>query len=780
MVRQHFNHPCIMFWGLGNEIKTDNTTTAKAQLEAYRTFIKAIDSERWVGYVVDHGKNNPYSSFGGPNMDWFGCNIYVGWYINNGTNGALTNNPTEQLNTRINNIINNNKVSKPLAFSEYGCGGTQHCHSDNPQETTKKGNYERHDIEYQMWLHEGHIAAIRNKPELLFTSQWQLFDIAVYNRVEGYKVCPDGETVFDNNELQRLNNKGLVERDHRTKKDTYYLYKAWWNQTDKFVHICGNDYEKLTDRVIKCYTNDDRPFKLYVNNVLKDTKSATIDTKTASDYIVLFEAQDFEPGDVIKVEGTDPTIYDTFTFTDYTENYVFTANGNWNDATKWTPGVPAAARNVTINAACTVPKEYTAQTNNITIGNGGSLTIADGGQLYHNNEGVNATVKKDIAAYTVSQNEGESLTDGWYFIASPVTDDYTPTGSMVQNTYDLYRLNNTSWENYKQSGDHYHFNLESGRGYLYANSAKTTLSFTGSLKPYAASESLSVSTGWNLIGNPFAYNVYADRSYYKMNEAKTGVEAVSTFNTSPIAPCTGILVEAESDDNIILSKEAPTQSQGNNGSLQIALSQAVEPANPSLRGGTTKQPTLDNAIVSFNEDSQLGKFYFGTQNANIYIPQDTEEYAIVSVGMDAMHCVPTEMPVNFKANENGTYTLTVNAEDVQMPYLHLIDNMTDADVDLLQTPEYTFNAKTTDHESRFKLVFVCGDADDDNETFAFISNGNIIVNGKGMLQVIDMTGRIVYCRDAKLCVSTNGMTPGVYVLQLIDREKVRTQKIVIQ
>ena len=60
-----------------------------------------------------------------------------------------------------------------------------------------------------------------------------------------------------------------------------------------------------------------------------------------------------------------------------------------------------------------------------------------------------------------------------------------------------------------------------------------------------------------------------------------------------------------------------------------------------------------------------------------------------------------------------------------MAYLHLIDNMTGADVDLLSpegviagedpqspTPSYTFTAKTTDYESRFKLVFSTNDADD--------------------------------------------------------------------
>ena len=66
-----------------------------------------------------------------------------------------------------------------------------------------------------------------------------------------------------NEELRRLNNKGLIERDHTTKKDTFYLYKAEWNTKDTFVHICGKDYTKTADRALKCYTNDIGPLSLY-------------------------------------------------------------------------------------------------------------------------------------------------------------------------------------------------------------------------------------------------------------------------------------------------------------------------------------------------------------------------------------------------------------------------------------------------------------------------------------------------------------------------------------
>ena len=774
MVNQHYNHPCIMFWGVGNEINTsvssgdEGKNFVKGKIESYRSIIQTLMPDALVGYTVSHGTQNGLGAFNNPTVDWIGQNIYVGWYID-----KTSNDPTSRLNTAINKATAQNT---PCAYSEYGCSGTIHCHSDNPQSTTTKGNYARHDIEYQMWLHEGHIAAIKNKPELIFTSQWQLFDIAVSSRNEGYTICPDGENTYIDDDLRRLNNKGLVERDHVTKKDTYYLYKAWWNPTDLFVHICGKDYEKSTGRVIKCYTNDGNSLSLYVNNALIETVSVT-------NNIATFAARNFSGGDVIRVDGA--TTSDTFTFTN-NRTAVFAQNGNWNEVSKWSNNVvPTVGSNVEIAANATIPAGYVAHVDEISINEGKTLTIKDGGQLLHSNEHVTATVEKSISPWTVESGQG--LSDGWYFIASPVSTALDPNDvvNMLSNTYDLYRFNPAAqmeWENWKQTGDHYQFDLENGRGYLYANSNQVTLQFTGELKPYADSESVPVSEGWNLVGNPFAYNVYANQSYYKMNDAKTGIEAVDGYTTTTIAPCTGIIIDAEGAGNVTFSREAPEASMGNNGGLYIALSQTVEP-DPETHRQTRGSTTLhDNAIVSFNEGSVLPKFRFGN-NAKIYFPQDGEEYAIVCAGRDAArHISISEMPLNFQAKENGSYTLTVNSENAEMTYLHLIDNLTSANVDLLQTPDYTFEAKTDDYVSRFKLVFAAKeDHPDDHDDFAFVSNGEIIVIGGGTLQIFDILGRNITSVETPCHgISTNGMTPGVYVLRLMDGKKVRMQKILVR
>lgn len=300
MVNQHYNHPCICFWGLSNETTTDDKAFAKEKINGYIARIRALDAERMIGYVMAQGPGtDPSAYYNNPDADWFGCNIYEGWYSNQNSN-----NPSTALNTRVKNVITNK--SKALAYSEYGCGGTQNCHSDDFMTTTTRGNYERHDIEYMMWLHEGHIAAIKNYPELLFTSQWQLFDIAVANRNEGYTVCLDGENTSIDDNLRRLNDKGLVERDHITKKDPFYLYKAWWNPTP-FVHICGKDYTKIVDRQIKCYTNDATELTMYIGDSQTPYMTALV-----NDNIAVFSAATFTTGTTIRVESDNAS--DTLTF----------------------------------------------------------------------------------------------------------------------------------------------------------------------------------------------------------------------------------------------------------------------------------------------------------------------------------------------------------------------------------------------------------------------------------------------------------------------------------
>jgi len=387
---------------------------------------------------------------------------------------------------------------------------------------------------------------------------------------------------------------------------------------------------------------------------------------------------------------------------------------------------------------------------------------------------------------------GESPNAGWKFIASPIAGSIAATtvdNIFSATQYDLYYFDQgeaLEWRNYKYAP----FELENGQGYLYATKEDETLVFRGNYNdaetyevPIAYIENNPHATmrGWNLVGNPFTMPAYADRSYYIMNEEGTAIEPIAVSEWAPIPACNGVMVKAEAQGETVTFTRMVPQNAANQGNIQIAVAQV------NTRGSVTH----DKAIVSFNPVDQLDKFIFNESTAKVYIPRGGKDYAIFAY-TDKIG----EIPVNFKAARNGEYTINVNVNNMEFNYLHLIDNLTGADVDLL-VPEpvegpasYTFTAKTTDYASRFRLVFsVCGDADGDNAPFAFINNGNIVIIGAeagAMLQIVDVLGHVVRSGDAMKCkfgganrVSTGGMAKGVYVLRLIEGETVRTQKIVI-
>ena len=118
------------------------------------------------------------------------------------------------------------------------------------------------------------------------------------------------------------------------------------------------------------------------------------------------------------------------------------------------------------------------------MGTSGNLILSDGAQLIHGNDGVTATVKKEI---TGVGNSWSSASNGWYFIASPTMAENginpTAVSNLVGSDYDLYRLSGTTWENAKAYEND--FVPNNGAGYLYASKNTVTLEFTGKLKPYS-------------------------------------------------------------------------------------------------------------------------------------------------------------------------------------------------------------------------------------------------------------------------------------------------------
>ena len=361
---------------------------------------------------------------------------------------------------------------------------------------------------------------------------------------------------------------------------------------------------------------------------------------------------------------------------------------------------------------------------------------------------------------------------GGYRLIAPPFDDIDPAEieGMTTGDYDLYRFDESQsgeeWRNYVAEP----FTLESGKGYLYAHKTDVTLSFTG--VPYSGNGQVTLSrtegrpfAGWNLVGNPFAQTASIDRDCYVMKADGTEIIAGDTRNVDPMQ---GVFVIAASDgETMTFVPQSSTEQDA-----RIVLNVSKD------RAGVT-----DRAIVRIGGNGTLPKMMLDPGNTKLYIPQDGTDYAVVTSDMD------NATPVSFKAKENGSYTLSVDIANLDLEYLHLIDNKTGDDIDLLQTPGYSFEASTADYAERFQLVYastsVCEDADGDDAAFAFVKGGNIVVVGAedgATLQIADATGRVVVCSDVAHAssISTAGMAPGLYMLRLINGDDVKVQKMVIR
>ncbi len=492
-------------------------------------------------------------------------------------------------------------------------------------------------------------------------------------------------------------------------------------------------------------------------------------------------------------EGVESAWSNVYEFTTMDEGTkVFVAEGNWNEDANWIPqGAPALTDNVIIRANATIPTGCVALANGITIEGENTLTINDGGQLLHNTDDLVATMQKNVAPY-----EDETGIDNYILLASPIEDATSPTDveNMISSTqpYDLYKFDQNptpedngeiyEWRNYKANP----FDLILGEGYLYAHNygATTTLSFTGVLRNNAVTKMFELHNegtnwaGWNLIGNPFSCNATvhnSPQSSATYNYYKIGADGEWQAASGAVAPMEGIFVSVENfgtAEYAYFTRVVPENSTApTDGILNVNL-MANEAAS---RKGNSR---IDMARLRFGQGNNLGKLnLFGT-NATVFFPQNGKDYGVMYAEAQG------EMPLHFKAEKNGSYTLGFTTEDVEFSYLHLIDNLTGTDVDLLATPSYSFDARTTDYASRFRLVFATGSSAE-GDSFGFINAaGNFCVfgiEGEATLQVIDLTGRILSSEgfSGSYEKPINAAT-GVYMVRLINGNDVKTQKVVVR
>ena len=241
LIIQNYNHPCIVTWGISNEI-TISTKNKKDMLENHRILndlCHKMDPTR-VTTLACYAMCGPFNR-SAHISDIVSWNLYLGWYV-----------PGLFLNDLWIRFFHTVFPNRCLGYSEYGCEGMPNLHSSKP----RRGD---HTEEYQAVYHEFMLECFKRHPYMWSTHVWNMFDFAADARDQG------GEP--------GMNHKGLVTFDRKTKKDSFYVYKAYWSETP-FVHIAGSRYVDRPEKVttVKVYTNQPK-VALYANGKLVAEKT---------------------------------------------------------------------------------------------------------------------------------------------------------------------------------------------------------------------------------------------------------------------------------------------------------------------------------------------------------------------------------------------------------------------------------------------------------------------------------------------------------------------------
>ena len=262
LISQNYNHPCIVVWGLSNEIGIGGSDDDL--LENHRILndlCHQMDPTRLttIAAVSMCKIDDPYLQI----PDVVSYNHYFGWY------GGETD-----MNGPWFDNFHKKHPNIPIGCSEYGCEALN-WHTSDP----RQGDYTE---EYQSYYHEELIKQFFCRKYLWATHVWNMFDFGADARNEG------GEN--------GQNHKGLVTFDRKYKKDSFYAYKAWLSD-EPFVHLCSKRYIDRVEDVTKITVYSNLPeVELFANGV-------SVGKKTAEDHFFRFEVKNEGETHLVAVAG---------------------------------------------------------------------------------------------------------------------------------------------------------------------------------------------------------------------------------------------------------------------------------------------------------------------------------------------------------------------------------------------------------------------------------------------------------------------------------------------
>lgn len=224
LVVQNYHHPSVVCWGLSNEI-TAAGGVSDDMVENHRLLndlCHRLDATRFTAmahaFMLD--MNDPFVML----SDIRSYNLYYGWYLG-----------SKEDNDAWFDEFHSSHPDAVIGLSEYGADANPAYQNETPE----RGDYSE---TYQALYHEHMLKMWSERPYIWAMHCWNMFDFAADGRSEGGK---PGQ-----------NQKGLVTFDRKTRKDAFFIYKAYLSD-DPFVHICGRRYVDRTEAVteLKVYSN---------------------------------------------------------------------------------------------------------------------------------------------------------------------------------------------------------------------------------------------------------------------------------------------------------------------------------------------------------------------------------------------------------------------------------------------------------------------------------------------------------------------------------------------